>query len=67
MLTWFLAIPPAVALGGIVTWLARPGLHRDPTLRGAHIVSVCVATIEGLDGALILGFLSLLSTSNVDF
>jgi hypothetical protein len=62
-----LAIPPAVALGVIGTWLLRPDLHRDPTLRGALIVSVSMAGIEALVGSLIVGFLLLLSTSNVDF
>lgn len=67
MFPWLLAIPPAVALGVVATWLLRPDLHRDPTLRGALIVSVCIVSIEALVGALILGFLLLLSTSNLDF
>ena len=67
MLPWLLTIPRAVALGDIGTWLARPDLHRDPPFRRALIGPVCVATIEGLDGASILGFLWPLSTPNVDF
>ena len=62
-----LAIPPAVALGVIGTWLARPDFHGEPVLRGALIVSVCIAAIEALVGALILGFLWLLSSSNFEF
>jgi hypothetical protein len=67
MLPWLLAIPPVVALGVIGAWLARPDLHRDATLRGALIVSVCVAGIEVLLGALAIGFMWLVSTSNLDF
>ena len=67
MLPLLVAIPPVVALGVMAAWLARPDLRRDPTLRGALIVSVCIAGVEALMGVLGLGFLWLLSNSNVDF
>jgi hypothetical protein len=67
MLAWLLAIPPVVALGVIGTWVARPDLHRDATLRGALIVSVSIAAIEAMVGALGVGFLWLVSRSNLDF
>jgi NO-binding membrane sensor protein with MHYT domain len=63
MVPLLLAIPPAVALGVVGTWLARPDLHRDATLRGALILSVGIAAIEALVGALIVVFLMILSTA----
>jgi hypothetical protein len=66
MLPWLLVIPHAIALGVIGTWLARPDLHRDATLRGVLIVSVSVAAIEAMLAALAIGFLWILSTSTLD-
>jgi hypothetical protein len=67
MLASLLAIPPVIALGVMSTWVARPDLHRDATLRGALIVSVSIAAIEAMVGALGVGFLWLVSRSNLDF
>jgi hypothetical protein len=62
-----IAIPPLVALGVGATWAFRSDLRRDATLRGALIVSVSLAAIEAILGVLAVGFLWLLSTSNLDF
>ena len=62
-----LAIPPVVALGVAGTWLTRPDLHRDATLRTALIVSVSVAAIEVMLGLLAVGVLWLISTSTAEF
>jgi len=67
LLPVFLATPPAVAVLVVVTWLRRPDLHRDPTLRGALIVSVAIAGIEALTGILTVAFLWFLSRSQLDF
>ena len=67
LLPVLLATPPAVAIVVGVTWLLRPDLHGDATLRGALLVSVCIAGIEGLLGLLGVAFLWFLSRSNLDF
>jgi hypothetical protein len=67
VLPLLLAIPPLVALGVGVSWVFRPDLHRDAALRGALIVSVSIAGIEVILGALAVAFLWLLSTSSLDF
>jgi hypothetical protein len=67
VLPMVIAIPPAVAGLVVVAWVLRPDLHRDATLRGALIVSVCIAGIEALLGVLAAGFLWFLSRSNLDF
>jgi hypothetical protein len=67
VLPFLIAIPPLVALGVGATWMFQPDLRRDATLRGALIVSVSVAAIEAILGALAVGFLWLMSMSNLDF
>jgi hypothetical protein len=67
LLPVLLATPPAVAILVVLTWLLRPDLHRDATLRGALIASVCIAGIEALLGVVAAGFLWFLSRSNLDF
>jgi hypothetical protein len=67
LLPVLLATPPAVAVLVGMTWLLRPDLHRDATLRGALIVSICIAGIEALLAVLGLAFLWFLSRSNLDF
>ena len=61
-----LAVPPIVALGAIVTWVARPDRHRDAALRVTLIVTVCVTALEAMVGAMMLGFLYLLARSDFD-
>ena len=67
MLPVLLATPPAVAVLVVVTWVLRPDLHRDATLRGALIASMCIAGIEALLAVLAAGFLWFLSRANLDF
>ncbi len=60
---WLAALPPVVALVGVVPWWTRPQLRRNEGYRLAVVASVSLTALEVIVAALFLFVLVLFSRS----
>ena len=60
---WLAALPPVVALVGVVLWWTRPQLRRNEGYRLAVVASVSLTALEVIVAALFLFVLVLFSRS----
>lgn len=63
ILLWLAALPPVVAVAGVILWRTRPQLRRNEGYRLALIASVSLTAIEAIIAGLFLFMLIVFSRS----